>query len=421
MLRSSSQHPVMLIRPRNTDKRVLEQALGHYYGLHVAAALPDFMTRFVRDLGKPVIIDPMAYVFALRPKQLLRPNNRTLRLSLKTLSAEYGPLIEAYAGTRALTPTDLLGDLNKLKTFTVKVLDYQRKKLHGQLSLINPYYDKYNLWETQEGERIEIAASVASPEVLIPPYFSFKEPGDGWYTTTLECAKEALSIREPGQPVFPTLLFTSDLLESTNLIDRIAGDFGQQGFDGFFIWLNDFKEDAEGINRIKGLVRLVKKLSQGGRPVYKLYGGYLSVLFFAYGLKGFSCGLGYGMSKNVYAFGTGGRQPSPKFYIPALHRSLELGDAERLLRAYPNLRCSCKICKTTYGEDINCFADMRSRGLCEAHFLNARRLELKDIAEKGINHCVGTLKETVAEFKSNLLVDVSALETWMRVIEEYPP
>lgn len=106
MLLDVSKRPLMFIRPRSADKIILEEALGLYQGLHVSATSPQFMTDFVRELGKPFIIDPMVYIFSLRPKQLLDKKKGTIKPSINTLGCQYGSLYQQSAGKRSIIPTD---------------------------------------------------------------------------------------------------------------------------------------------------------------------------------------------------------------------------------------------------------------------------------------------------------------------------
>src|SRR4030042_4370790 len=414
LLFNTNERPLMFIRPRNSDKRILEEALGLFSGLHVNDTLPQFMTDFVRNLGKPFILDPMVYIFTLPPKQLLNKKKGTLRPSIDILGKHYGSLYQEAAGKCAITPTDLLADSGAIEAITKNVLKYQKIKFAGQLQLFNPYYNKYKLWDDGDCRPANVLSTL--PEVLVPPYFLFKKPDDLWYRISIECAKTALSLRNQGDYIFPVLLIDSEILGDLNSIKHIVDDFGSKEFDGFFLWVNGFKEESEKPVRLGGLLQLIKGLSSDNKPVFKLFGSYFSALLFAYGLKGFSCGLGYGSDKNIFKFGASGGKTVPKYYIPRLHRSIQLGDAERLLKSYPSLRCNCKICGEVYGENIDKFTEMQKRGRCEAHFLNVRKNELKEIGERGLNRAFSEMEKTIKEFNRDLLVNTESLKQWCEVL-----
>lgn len=412
------ERPLMLIRPRVIDKKTLEEGLGLFNGFHINASIPQFMTNFIRNMGKPFILDPMVYIFTIRPKQLLDKEKGTLRPSVHDLAGRYGALYQANAGKRAIAPKDIAAEAGGIESITRNVLEYQRNKFTGQMEFFNPYYDKYALW----GDKDTLPTNILSlvPEVFVPPYFLFKNTSDAWYRLTIECAKYSLALKESNEYIFPTLLFDPEILGSQDSIKRILEELAPQKFDGFFLWANGFKEEDEKTDRLQGLLQLVQGLSAGRRPVFKLFGGYFSALLFAYGLKGFTCGLGYGSDKNIYKFGTGGGKkgmPFSKFYVPRLHRSIELGDAERLLRSYPDLRCSCRICNEVYGKNIDKFTEMQKLGRCESHFLNVRRSELKEIGANGVEKILPELKRTINEFNQNPLVKIESLKRWCEVLE----
>lgn len=412
---ADGQGPLILLRPQNKDKRVLQQADGLYHGLHVSASLPGFMTDFVRELGKPFIVDPATYIFMLRPKRVLDPKKGGTRPGVARLAEKYGSPFQDAVGKRSLTAADFPEGAAATDESVRRVLQYQKAKFSGQLTLaLDPYYEKYTL----DGAVPQPGAAppLNSPYFLVPPYFPFRRVGDPWYALSLRLADRALALKEEGDRIAPTLLLAGEVLEDQAQVAQIVSHYGGRSFDGTLLWVNDFREEWESKARLKGLVALVQGLAAKGRPVFKLFGGYFSVLLFAKGLSGFSCGLGYGSSKNAYAYGAGGGKSNPKFYVPRLHRSLELGDAERLLRAYPDLRCACKVCRNVYAADMNRFSEMVQSGRCQSHFLNARRAETKAFLADGLERCLRGIRPTIEAYKDNLLVDVKPLQVWSEVL-----
>ena len=297
------------------------------------------------------------------------------------------------------------------------VLDYQRSRFLGQPRLFNVYYDKYALWDDEEIP--EPLASSMVPAVLIPPYFYFTRAGDPWYEVSLEFATKSLGLRQPGESVWPVLLIPPRSIANSDEIAIIMRDYGSGGFDGIFIWINNFSEERDhSIKKHEGLASLVSQLASAGKPVFKLFGGYFSALLYPLGLLGFSCGLGYGSSKNAFAYGRGGGPVQPNYYIPRLHRALPLNSAEELLRAYPSLRCSCGACVETFGTDMDRFGQMRKHGLCQSHFLNVRHQELKRISDHTPEELLAELEDTIPELSSDGALDVGHLDVWNRVLKD---
>jgi hypothetical protein len=130
---------------------------------------------------------------------------------------------------------------------------------------------------------------------------------------------------------------------------------------GHFVWVTGLREAEMDEEDVRDLRELVKQLrGQGGRPVLKVYGGYLSALLWHHGLSGFSFGPGYGEERNVEP--VGGGLPQPKFYFPPVHQRLAAVSVARLL---PRARndyladiCNCAECLATISTDVAAgFAD----------------------------------------------------------------
>jgi len=411
--------PLMLLRPLSGNKRLLRAAEGLYHGLHVPVTVADFMADFVLETDKPFIADPSTYLFVLRPEQLRDPETRAIRPVHRKLAVGFGAPFENVLGRRALTVADFPETGTAADEAVQRVLAHQKSKFAGQMNLpLDPYYSKYLLYADQAPT--DAAPPPTGPAYLIPPYFPFRGVDDPWYALNLRLAERALDVRAEGEPVAPTIHVTAKALEDAGTVSRVAEDYRARAFDAFFLWVNDLPEERATALRLRGLMHLVRGLSADGRRVFKLYGGYFSMLLFAQGLSGFTCGLGQGAWKNSYAYGPGGGgKPKPKFYVGPLHRSLEIVDAERLLREHESLRCACKTCQEVYGSNFDRFAEMGGDGHCEEHFLYARRAEARAILDGGVDACLSGLAGTVREFGDmNPLVLVNSLRTWREVLTE---
>lgn len=407
--------PLMLLRPQGGHKRLLRAADGFYHGLHVPVTVVDHVANFVLETDKPFIADPTTYFFVLRPERLCDADKKAVRPWLLRLAKGFGAPFEVALGRRALVPADFPEKGNATDDAVRRVLTHQKAKFLGQMNLpLEPYYAKYALY----GDSAPASSSPppAGPAFLVPPYFPFRDVEDPWYDLDLRLAERALSVREKGERIAPVIHLDAVALEDEAVVDRIVADYRARAFDACLLWVNDLPEDAAPAEHLRGLVRLVRGLSSGGRQVFKLYGGYFSMLLFAQGLTGFTCGLGQGAWKNAYAFGPGGGAPKPKFYVPALHRSMELANAERLLREHGSLRCPCKACRDVYGSNIDRFAAMGEDGHCESHFLYARQAEAKALLDRGVDSCLTALTTTAGKFGDNALVKVAALRTWREVL-----
>lgn len=406
---SMQNSPALLLRPMSQDRRLLKDAKEVFRGFHVSANLSGSLTAFVRESGKPTVVDPQTYLFTLRPERLFDRKTNRVKGSIATMAGHYGPPFRDAVGARSLTPMDF-ANAAAARTCVENVLSYQRAKFSGQMGLaFDATFDKYNLWGREE-------ASAAPPQVLLPPYFYIRGSSDPWLTTNLALARHALEARRKGEMIYPVLLFSTKILSDPAAIDAIARAYLAEAFDGILLWPNDFVEEKQPRDQLQGLVRMLSVFADAGRRVTKLYGGYLSALLVSRGLRGFSCGLGYGASKNAFAVGGGGGKPVPRFYIPRLHCSVRFDEAEQILRMNSSLRCRCPVCAHLYGAQMDRFTRMQEGGGSELHFLHARQAELQEIGRTGSAELSRELKATSSEFERSASVRASFLRDWSSLL-----
>jgi hypothetical protein len=319
-----------------------------------------------------------------------------------------------------ITAEELLAQLEALEALTANVLDYQRQRFHeGDTNLFNPYYDKYAAFEAT-GESVPHVATAQDPWVLIPPFFHFNSTEDSWYAASLRCARIGVKERRDGEKVFATIFCSPTLLGAPGDMERVIEEYSQSGLDGYFIWVNGLAEEKVSYRRLAALARFIEGLNtRTDKPVYKLYGGFLSVLLGGWGLAGFSCDLSYKTHRDIFRYGWAPPQPKHRFYIPRLHRSYPLDEAEVLLRQFPFLGCACDLCGQAYGKNLNGFTSgMSQAGYCEAHFLNVRRREIQHAARFGLPSCLKDLRETVARLATGDAEMSAHLKVWVHLLSE---
>lgn len=410
--------PRMFLQPRTKDKRVVTEALGHFDGFQVSATVPASTLTYVRDIGKPFFIDPMAYMFVLPPDAIIDPKTRKVRTGVSALATRYGSIFTRSVGKRPLSVKELLDQEEEIEEITRNALDYERKKLEaGDINLFNPYLDKYAQLALDEDEVPHMPTAI-TPWTLIPPYFHFSDVQDGWYKASLRCARAAAQFKRDAELVFPTIFMSRDLLDHAEAIDAIIADYDDSDYDGYFIWINDFSEEAASALRLANLMRLVQGLRATGRPVFKFHGGFFSILLQGLGLEGFSCSLSGRTDRDIFAYRWAAPKTPilPKFYVPGLHRVYPLDEAAQLMKMFPFLRCRCAACEQSYGGNLDIFHDrMKETGRCERHFLNVRRQELR-AAQIGTAHMVAQLTDTIAQFTTGNAPGARHLVKWRDLI-----
>lgn len=410
--------PRMFLQPRSKDKRVVTEALGHFEGFQVSATVPASTLTYVRDIGKPFFVDPMAYMFVLPPDATIDPKTQRVRAGVSALATRYGSILPKTVGKRPLSAKDLLSQDDALEEITRNALSYEREKLEaGDINLFNPYLDKYAQLAVEEDE-VAHAPTAITPWALIPPYFHFSDVQDDWYRASLGCARAAAQFKRGAEQIFPTIFMSRDLLDHAEAIDAIVSDFDDSDYDGYFIWVNDFSEEAASPLRLANLMRLVQGLSASGKPVFKFHGGFFSILLQGFGLDGFSCGLGGRTDRDIFSYKWAAPKTPilPKFYVPGLHRVYPLDEAAQLMKMFPFLRCQCAACEQSYGGDLEKFhARMKESGRCERHFLNARRQELRG-ALAGTAAMAEKLTDTIAQFAKGNSPGARHLIKWRDII-----
>jgi len=395
------------------EKDILKTARQAYDGILVAANLIETfdssVPSFIRGLEKPFVIDPMVYAFVQPIKYIMTPKDSKIKRSFIEISDKYGSIVQREIGKRPISWQDLQSDPRNVEELTRNVLNYQLQRLKRPPSFANYYKD------------FELLLPQVEPEVLIPPYFYFKDTQDPWYTVSLQFAREASDVKQQGWKIFPVILIPPQLLEKQHEFEIIVRDYTSDSYDGFFIWVNDFKEENASFNQLEGLVKLVAALSSFRKPVIKLYGGYFSALLSHIGLTGFSFGLGYGSSKNAFAYSRAGGALKPLYYVSELHRFLNLTKAEALLRRYPRLICDCPTCKAVISSNLVNFSGMWDANRAAQHFLNVRLKELNDLSQGEIVSPLTYLQQSIQNFDQQLLagVNIDNLRKWHRILSGF--
>ncbi len=421
MTSSNGNRPVqMFLHPRRKDRLVVTRAINQFDGILVGATAPASTVQFVADLGRPFFIDPMVYYFMLPPERIVNPEDHQVRETVMHLAESYGKLLADSVGRRIITAAELLAQMDALEALTSNVLDYQRRKFYeGNTNLFSPYYDKYAAFEAA-GEPLNHVDTAQDPWVLIPPFFHFTTHGEPSYAASIRCAKIGLRERRAAEKLFPTIFCSPTALSDGENVEKMIVDYAESEADGYFIWINGLSEEKTSYRRAANLARFIEGLShRSGKPVYKLYGGYLSILLSEWGLRGFTCDLSYKTHRDIFQYFWGPPQPIPRYYVPRLHRAYVLEEAEMLLRRFPFLGCSCALCAQAFGKDLGRFRQAMSEpGHCESHFLNVRRREIRDAGMFGSSSSLKDLQETVSRLDAADAEVTAHLRVWAHLLSE---
>jgi hypothetical protein len=411
MFETELKKPVTFIKLGSLrEKYILKVARQEYDGIFVSASTIETfrssVPSFIRGLDKPFVIDPMTYVFALPLRSIMASKDSKIKRAFVEMSIRYGTIVQREIGKSAINWQDFQNAPEIVEELTKNVLSYQLERLKRPPSFAD-YYSEF-----------ELLLPEVEPEILIPPYFYFRDIHDPWYTVTLKFARKALDIKQKNWKVFPVIIIPRQLLEKRDEVETLVSDYISDNYDGFFIWVNNFKEEDANFKQLKGLVELVTALTSSRKPVLKLYGGYFSALLWYAGLAGFSFGLGYGSSKNAFAYRKTKSAPNPLYYVHELHRFLTLPKAEDFLKRYPNLMCNCPTCKAFINADHLNLSCMRDINRAAQHFLNVRLNELSELSKAQVTSVSTGLEQSIQDFDLRLLsaINIDNLRNWRRVL-----
>lgn len=409
----------VFLRPQFGDRRVAEEALGTglYDGLHLSALSPSFVWEWATGLNVPLIVDLPSYIFTLRPEALFESTAKEVRKSVRCLADGLGGCIAAAAGKRQLSAKDFLSDAQALPTLVKNALRYEEDLLRGQLQLFDPYYEKYRVLVDRDVTQAEASAPLPRDAIFVPPYFLIGSPDDLWFRVSIDCARFMEQGRSESVRIFVPLLVAPQLLERSEDVQRIAEEYLGLQVDGYLLWVNGLREEDADEGKLRGITRCVKLLASGGRAVYKLYGSYFSALLHAKGMCGFSCGLGYGMTKSIYSYGKGGGKREVTYFIGPLGRAFKLSEAEYLLQRFPLLRCGCSVCHEAVGNKPHSLSQMLQPEMAQRHFVQSFRNEVEMIAREGVPTVTARLRRLAREL-GRKGVDASHLLRWSNVVEE---
>jgi hypothetical protein len=365
---------------------------------------------------KPYVIDPVSHAFALPVSyiQSTKINRRTgeeevsTKRTFQKLAERYGePFTNAVGDDpRPLTPEDFTNALIRQHAVG-RILTYEKDRL---------------MEEQPQSGPLRAAAGDVRPKVLIIPYF-FIDSARAWHSTNIDMINDAVAL-EMELPTYAVVLIDRAILQDSGTLKNIAQDYCDTKADGYFIWVSDQTEHEMGIQEVKSFIQFVKMLCSDGRPIYNMYGGYLSALLSAFGMTGFCHGAGYGEHRNVVPV-LGGGVPPAKYYFPPLHQIFVFTEAQTILATlsteeYYNNICNCPVCHDVIGDNFQSnfqqygetefkrlgkwgqevyIQSANSVRICRGHYLAARFIETQRVRNSDPAGLVLQLREAEQSYR----------------------
>ena len=411
MPQENNQRLFWLIRPDQMGKDILRGATNHYNGFLVDATLAPHICNFVKDTRKPFIVNPMLYVFSLPTEMLLNHETGKIRNCYQRMAQYYGQVFQKKLGKNPLTPLDYNSiDIDQT---TENILHFQDQKCSGQLELsdIDPILQKK--YQT-DIKTTFLGKSNLEPNFYLAPYFCCDQ--EGWYDLSLKFTKSAIKVTNGHRLVYAVIFLLAKTLRDTTRLDMIINDYSELNVGGYIIWINNLRYADASLGQLLGLKYLITKLSQTKKPIINLYGGYFSATLNHFGLSGFASGLAKSEGKHAFRPFIPNKEfkrPKPNYYIYKVHQAVDVSKAEKVLKEYHALQCSCKVCRRLTDN----FSQMVEPVNAYSHFMNIRHKEFKTVSA-GLNTVIKDLKETISELGDNSPFKTESLKRWKQALED---
>jgi len=320
-----------------------------FSGNYVAYS-PNGVASFIAEIAaeKTYFIDPITHAFGHHPRYISKQidtGDLTPKPAMVYLSQIYGEPVSIHIGHRAVSPNDFNG---LAEEFTEKVLNFQHHVIDQALKDSNDA--KY------------LDAVPTSPCLLIAPYFYLSANSvDTWLDLNIEFVKLAVNSGR-NLPIFAEIVLANEAFQDQELREKVLSRYIDCPANGILLWIESFSEHSASKGALREYRSFVKRLSESGKSVVIMYGGYYSILLTKFGVSAVCHGPGYGEEREITP--VGGGIPHPKFYFPDMHMrllyrevafGLNTGNINSAELFYQDV-CNCAMCKKVIRDDFSNFA-----------------------------------------------------------------
>jgi hypothetical protein len=377
---------------------------------------------------KPFCIDPLTHAFGHSPIFILKSGESSeVKPAIKILSQYYGEPVERNTGIRPLDVVDF--DSQRLRE------DFCRRIMNFEKNIITEEISENAKYVTTESQ---------IPCLIIAPYFYMNILNySSWRQLNLQFINISKDV-ERVIPVFGSLVVSKELFFDDDLRKQLLEDYSDVGCSGIFLWIASFDEHRASRSELSKYKNFIIELSNRGKKIISLYGGYFSIILLKYGLYGVTHGLGYGEERDVTP--VGGGLPRVKYYFPKLHGRTFFREVAYVIRAanwkspadfFENI-CDCDCCKDTIGNDVKNFSKFGSsksgirrdgisfeyqtseaKTLATIHYLLNKHREFDFIDTNSKERIIEELRDSFNKHKRFFGVgEVGYLENWADALAE---
>jgi len=265
----------------HAEKAYLQRTKGLFDELVLNANLVEAtrasLSVFALNLGKPFVIDPTTYAFALDPRLLQAAGAKKprVRSTFVSLADQYGLPLGNRLGRTPLQPNDLSGQT--LDLVVERVVRYQRDRLADALS------------ENAEFLLSDMRTSAAAlrPRTVLAPYF-VEDFATQWKATNLRSVQ--LAVEAAGDEVSAVAAYDTRAPVSNELA-ALAAAYAGCNAKSVIIWATDLDEHFAAQELLNRHADLVTTIAHSGKDTSSAYGGYFALLLSFRGLGGYCLSL----------------------------------------------------------------------------------------------------------------------------------
>lgn len=401
------------------------------------------MATFALRLSKPFFIDPQTHAFQ-HGFEFVTNKNGGLKQSIKNLASFYGePIAGALEQGRSINASDF-SNTSSLEGFVKRVVSLQLDKITEVVtSGSEAEYINFALDNSVDGG---ISKENITPNAVVAPYFFVDDNDEIALDLNKRFVNEVSKIMASDNrrmPVVAQLILSKTALRNSSFIERVVEVYGAAPLEAVFLWIDEFDETDTSLELLQSFRSLVENLSQKGKSVFNLYGGYFSILLtkIQNGLSGVCHGMEYGESRKVVP--VGGGLPRAKYYFPPLHKRLRAEDFQRIVNTksgwsegsknsdFAKEVCSCKQCcnldqfAETQTYEIKSQKGTSRRGETSttaakehslAHYLLNKTKEYSFVRDNTIEVLLADLKNAYDKYSPVAKADASHLTRWIEAL-----
>lgn len=380
---------------------------GFCIAAHLAAHYGNAFAARLNDTLKSYFIDPETVSFQTFNLSEFFNERDEMRRSWEKLFDNYPSEIKDIINSRrpVLSSDFILSNGNYsdlLYELINSVTDYQRDIIENRIIDLGAFMD-------------------SRPELLfiIPPYFYFGSLTDDWYRINQEIL-EFYNGMYTNKPKYAILCFNKNILLNDDSVETVVSDLVKENIEGYLLWINDLNETIDQSSYLSGLLQLVSQLSNLGKKVINLYGGYFSVLSTYWGMTGHASGVNSRENRTVHVRPIGGGPqggPIPRYYIAKFHDRVVIDVGARLVRQFNELRCDCEYCQNNPHGFDPATGRSEARQIMNRHFMNMKKEEIESVLANDYPEIFTRIGNTFNQYSMYRdVLPIDHLERWWNAL-----